>query len=391
MLLSHRGRIWALAVLAAAVLGCAQDSKTAEKKDAPKTGKDEMGIPYGPIAKVNDVEISREPFLKEYKAMLDRYSKAKHEVKPALKERLKDNIVRRLVDGEIIRQQAAKMNVTVPDEEFNKKWEEHRARYGDDPTFKSFLEKAGTSEEDLKEQFRHNLLRERVFAAVSDAVKVTDEQLREFYEKNKDRFDEPEQVHASHILIRLPANATPEQKKKALASAQSIAKQAKQKGADFAKLAEQHSEDATKSRGGDLGWFPRGRMVKPFEDAAFALKDGEISQPIETTFGYHIIKRLGFKGPSKKSFEDVKEKIERQVVARERNEAIRVALQKWKDEARVEILLKGDEAIISADRAPVQGLQPAMGQPQDPNAPRPRLEVQPLAPPTTQDKPVGAP
>lgn len=378
--------MWASLSLGIAVAGCSggsqgtTDGGTATKAAASSTG---------PIAKVNDVELPREPFEQEYKATLERYERARHEVRPALKERLKDNIVRRLVDAEIIRQQAQKMNVTVSDEEFEKRWQEHRARYGDEAAFKNFMDKAGTTEADLKEQFRHNLLRERVFAAVSDSVKVSDEQLKDFYEKNKDRFDEPEQVRASHVLLRIPANASDADKKKRLDEAKAIAKQAKKKGADFAALATKHSEDPTKSRGGDLGWFSRGRMVKPFEDAVFAMKDGEVSDVIETSFGYHVIKRTGHKPPSKKTFEDVKERIERQVASRERNEAIRNALQKWKEEAKVEIFEKGDEAIIAGDRGPQGG---APGQPKlevQPDPHQGKLDIKPLEKPTTKDTPVG--
>lgn len=336
----------------------------------------------GAIAKVNGVEIPRAPYERELASTLERYQRARHDVRPGLKERLKDNIVRRMVDAEIIRQQAEKLNIKITDEELQQRWTEHRARYGDDASYKAFLEKAGTTEEELKDQFRHNLLRERVFASVSDAVKVSDEALKDYYEKNKERFDEAEQVRASHILLRVPANTPEADKKKRLAEAKALLKQAKAKGADFAALAQKHSEDPTKTRGGDLGWFARGRMVKPFEDAAFALKDGEVSDVVESSFGYHIIKRTGYRPGGTKTFEELRDRIERQVLSRERNEAIRNALQKWKDEAKVEIYEKGDPAIIAADR------QPRIGQELE-NAPK--IEAQPIPGPTTRDTPVAPP
>lgn len=375
--------------LGSALAGCPSSGKNDEVKTAPApvTGPlDEYGLPPGdgPMATVNGVELPRAPLVKEMKTTVERFKKAKHEVRPALRERLKDNVVHRLIDAEIIRQQAKKLGVEITDAELVKSWQEHRARYGDEAAFRLFLEKAGTTEEDVKDQFKQNLLREKVFASVSGAVKVTDEQLRDFYEKNRERYDEPEQIRASHILLRVAPDATPDQKKKILEEAKSLLKKAK-KG-DFAELAAKHSQDVTRSQGGDLGWFPKGRMVKPFEDAAFALKDGEISDVVETTFGYHVIKRTGYKAGSVKSFEELKPRIERQVIARDRNEAIRNALKKWQDEAKIEIFIQGDPAIIAADKT-VNPTNPAFPM----GAGEKKLEVQRLPLPTTVDQPVTAP
>ena len=106
----------------------------------------------------------------------------------------------------------------------------------------------------------------------------------------KTTFSHPEQAHARHILISVAENATDKEKAEAKAKAATVLSQLKQ-GADFAKLANQYSDDpGNKENGGDLGFFSRGQMVKPFEDAAFKLKPGQISDLVESRFGYHIIK-----------------------------------------------------------------------------------------------------
>lgn len=122
-------------------------------------------------------------------------------------------------------------------------------------------------------------------------IEVSAQDVEAFYnEHQEDRFTTPPRVHARHILFSLSANATEEEKTKVRASASEVLTKARA-GEDFAKLAETHSQDkATAPRGGDLGFFQRGRMVKPFEDAAFALSPGGISDLVESQFGLHIIK-----------------------------------------------------------------------------------------------------
>jgi len=134
------------------------------------------------------------------------------------------------------------------------------------------------------------LVQEKVIGAIN----VTDAEVKKYYDENGKEFLLPERVRASHILIStrpLDPNTDPNQLKvQAKQKAEELLKKAKG-GADFAALAKENSEDpGSKAQGGDLGLFPRGQMVKPFEDAAFGLQIGEISNLIETQFGYHIIK-----------------------------------------------------------------------------------------------------
>jgi peptidyl-prolyl cis-trans isomerase D len=125
------------------------------------------------------------------------------------------------------------------------------------------------------------------------AAKYTpaDSEIEDYYKRNADaRFKHPEEVHARHILISVPAGASDKEKAAAKAKAEDVLKQAHAKGADFVKLAAKYSDDTSnKLEGGDLGTFGRGQMVKPFEDAVFAMKPGQISI-VETHFGFHIVK-----------------------------------------------------------------------------------------------------
>lgn len=302
----------------------------------------------GPVAKVGGVEISREAFNREYRQTLERYRRARHEVKPALRERLKDNIVRRLVDQEIIAQQAEALGVTVAPETLETRWQEHKKRYGSEEAFQAFLERAGTTAEDVRRSFDQNHLREAVFRRIGEAVTVSGKDAREFFEKNEARYQEPEMVRASHVLIRVAPNASEDVVKEKRELAKKVRTEALKKDAAFPALAAKYGEDPTKDRGGDLGFFPKGRMVKAFEDAVWKLPVGKVTPVVKTQFGFHVIKKTGHRKASKKSFEEVNSQIERSLLARNRNEAIREALEKWKTEAEIEIFVKGDPSIIDA-------------------------------------------
>jgi len=127
--------------------------------------------------------------------------------------------------------------------------------------------------------------------ALKDKVTATPEQISEFYKKNPERFQQGERVRASHILVAVPQNADAATKAKARAKAEGLLKRIKA-GEDFAALAKENSEDPGSAiQGGDLGPpFPRGQMVGPFNDVAFKLAPGMVSDVVETQFGFHIIK-----------------------------------------------------------------------------------------------------
>lgn len=154
-------------------------------------------------------------------------------------------------------------------------------------------------------------------APTAPAAPVDEAALRARYEQEKSRFMSAEQRLASHILISVPADADAATQKAAEQKVAALAAQAKQPGADFAALAKANSQDpGSKDNGGDLGWVDRGVMVKPFEDALFAMKAGEISGPVKTDFGYHVLQLREIKPGQGKSFEEV-----RDVLAREQAEA----------------------------------------------------------------------
>jgi peptidyl-prolyl cis-trans isomerase C len=155
---------------------------------------------------------------------------------------------------------------------------------------------------------------------VISKIKVTEKEAKAYYDKNPDLFKSPEQVKARHILIQVPKGASDEEKKKLKEKADEVLGKVKA-GEDFAKLAAEFSDDpGTKSKGGDLGFFSKGSMVPAFEQAAFSLKPGEVSELVETEFGFHVIKVDEKKEAVAEPFETIKEKVTKQVL-REKQEA----------------------------------------------------------------------
>ena len=145
----------------------------------------------------------------------------------------------------------------------------------------------------------------------------SEDDLRKRYEDEKQRFVQPEQRLVSHILVDVPKNATPAQQKDALAKAQKIAAEATPQ--NFAKLASQDSADlGSKRQGGDLGWLEQGVTNKAFDDALFALKKGQISAPVLSDEGYHIIWLRDIRSGQAKPFEEVRSQLEQEAVAAER-------------------------------------------------------------------------
>ena len=183
-----------------------------------------------------------------------------------------------------------------------------------------FKEEVEVRQDEKKAYFEQNKERYRVPEKIKiaylsmepsdfeDKVTVTEEEISDYYELNQERFKDPEQVKARHILFKVAPNASESEEAEAKEGALAILKRARA-GEDFSELAKKHSQDLSASNGGDLGYFQRGKMAKPFEDLAFGLKPAELGGPVRTKFGWHIIKVDDVKEASIKTLADVRDEI----------------------------------------------------------------------------------
>ena len=205
-----------------------------------------------------------------------------------------------MISNKVVDLEADKAKVKVTDKEIQAELDKMVEQYGGQETFNMLLAQNGVTEDLFKEQIEQNL---KVTKILEPSIEITDDEIKTYFEDNKASFDTPEQVEASHILVEDEKTAK-EVKKKI------------DEGGDFAELAKEYSTDTqTAENGGELGYFSTGQMVEAFDKAAFAMKVDEISDPVKTDYGYHIIKVTGKKEAKEATLEDSKAKIKEDLLA----------------------------------------------------------------------------
>jgi peptidyl-prolyl cis-trans isomerase C len=207
----------------------------------------------------------------------------------------RDEIYRGLLDQlvglRLLRQEAAAQKITIPDADLEKRLAEIKKQFPSEDLFTQTLAAQKMSLESFRADQRDDLAVNLLLArALKDKVAATPAQVDEFYKSNPERFKQGERVRASHILVAVPQGADAATKDKARAKAESLLKKIKA-GEDFAALAKANSEDPGSAiQGGDLGYFQPGQMVPEFNEVAFKLAPGAVSDLVESQFGFHIIK-----------------------------------------------------------------------------------------------------
>ncbi|MCX5777648.1 MAG: peptidylprolyl isomerase [Elusimicrobia bacterium] len=267
------------------------------------------------------------PVMEQYKTVTPIAEQSPEKIKE-IKQRLLDQ----LVDDRVLKQEAVNHKIKVSKRDVDQGVAQVKKRFETDAVFQSELKKEDMSEVQFVKRIEEQLL---VMKLIDQEIKAKteppkDEEVKAFYEKIQQKIkgkdlglekkDEEEiaglakllsrasaeQTHARHILVGVEKNADMKTKAAALAKIKSIKKELKE-GADFDALAKKYSDDpASKNKGGDLGFFAKGDMVPEFEKAAFALNVGQISEPVLTDFGYHIIKVEEKRAGKKASFDEVK-------------------------------------------------------------------------------------
>jgi peptidyl-prolyl cis-trans isomerase C len=245
----------------------------------------------------------------------------------------------RLITYTVLQQETKARNITIADSELDQRVSEMQSKFQKEEDFTKALEARGMSIERLRSDARVDMaITKMLDTEVATAGPVTDAEVREFYDKNPEKFKQGEQVRASHILILADEKADEATKKKARAQIDAILKRARA-GEDFAALAKEHSQDGSAQQGGDLNFFGRGSMVPPFEQAAFALKIGEISDVVTTQFGYHIIKTTERREAQTVPLEQVTPQVKQFLTNQKRQERADAFVEGLKQRSRIEVLI----------------------------------------------------
>ncbi len=328
-------------------------------------------IPDGPVAIVNGTEITAADFRAIYDLKLQKYADRGREIPKTADRRYRKSIVDRLIYQEILRQEAKKLNLEYDKDALAQREEAQKRGIKD---WDKHLARRGESEESLRQLYIAELLERAILEAAGDLT-VTEAEITEEYEKIKPNYKkDKERVRAAHILVRVGpeerpnpgepvAEPTEEQKKQwreeALKKADEVYTKATAEGADFNALALEYSEGPSARKGGDLGIFSADRMVEEFSDAAFALAPGEVSKPVETKFGFHIIKVYGKYPPGDLPLEALRDQIIERLSARKLHQGRRDLKEKLMAKYEVKNIM---EELLGPD--PRANRRPATRKPQ---------------------------
>ena len=342
----------------APVEGSAAEGEGAEGATDEKKAEEPEDLPLeatGPVAEVNGESIGADKFneaIQQSAGMMPPGT-----MNAQLAEMMKERTVDRLVDIALIDKALEEAKIEVSDKEVEEELASFKERLPDEETFKNFLEQRGLSEEVMKENI-HKDLQLRELLKKKYGTEVTEKDASEFYAANEQRFEHEDQVHARHILIKVEKDADEATVEEAKKRAEEIAKEAKASGADFEALAKEKSEGPAGPRGGDLGFFTKERMVPQFSEAAFAMKTGEISDPVRSDFGFHVIQVVEKKEAGKTSFDEAKDEIMAELERQKFRESMGGFLEELHENAEIELKLDNIKVNIKEEE----------GAPQDPAA-----------------------
>jgi len=251
------------------------------------------------VAKVGDRKITKDEL---YDRLVEYYGKS---------------VLDSMIAEKIVEMELEKANITVSEEEIQEQLNEFIESYGGEEYVSLMLSMQGLTMDDLKEDMLSYL---KTLKLLEPRLVATEEEITEYFEENKEYFAQKEEVEASHILV--DDEETAKEIKKKLAE-----------GADFAELAAEYSKDTSNAQnGGQLGYFGRGKMVEEFEKAAFSMEVGEISDPVKTKYGYHIIKVTGKKEAKEATLEEARSEIEEII----KNQKLSSEYASWIEEKKAE-------------------------------------------------------
>lgn len=308
------------AILAFASADCSKKGSKEGQTEGAKTSSE----PGKVLVKVNGTNITERDLDQQEKIIMQQVqgrvdSTQLASMMPTIKKQAAENAINRV----LIEQTLKKTGITAPKDQVDTRMDYYRKNFVSEDAFLNDLTKKGLDKESLRHEIEIGLEAEDLFNRRTAGLKpITDEQIKAFYDSNPERFQQPEQVKVSHILIAVNKTDTPAQKAEKKQTALKVLAELK-KGADFAEEAKKYSDDpGNKDKGGDLGLISKGQTVPEFEKAAFALKTGALSGVVESPFGFHIIKATDRKKSEKVTLDQAKQNISMYLADQQKNQLL---------------------------------------------------------------------
>lgn len=257
---------------------------------------------------------------------------------PTLRKRAVDQAI----GAKLLIEEAVRLDIQVTDDEVDESVEALKKQFGGEEGFQKAIQSQNTSESELRASMRRgkrvDKLVERITEGISDP---TEEEMQAHFEGHKSEYTKPRQARAQHILVK-PAGKSDDDKSAAQEKILAI-RERLEKGADFGKEAEAHSEcPSGKQAGGSLGWFSPGMMVKAFDDVVFSLSIGDLSDVVETDFGYHLIQKTGEGEEAEADYMEVREKVRDFLRHSARGESISAHVNELREKAEIEMTEDGE-------------------------------------------------
>jgi len=251
-------------------------------------------------------------------------------------DQIRNSIIDNFINEELLIQESKGHGIKVEPSEVETAFADIQKRFNDKAALEKALAESNITVDELKAKIERGIAAKKLIdTQVVNTIVVLETENRAFYDKHPEYFKQAEQVKASHILIRCDPKAEASVKDEAKRKVKDIQEKLTA-GESFSELAKQFSEGPSKSQSGDLGFFEREKMVKPFADAAFALQTGEISDIVETDFGFHLIKVTDKKAASTEEYETVKEKINSHLKREKIQEAVGKYIKDLRGKATIE-------------------------------------------------------
>lgn len=330
----------AVLTISVSVMGCKMIEKTPE------------AIAKTVYATVGDTKITKADFDKDFDSYLRSYYgmsvdqlkqqygddyENNGQIKDQIKQ-IKQACLQNSINTQIMLTQN---EIQVSDDEIDKEVEENisklKEQYPEDGKFEEVLSQYGFTEDSFKETQKKELKAQKVYDQITGDIEVTDDDVQAYYDENKDtQYTQSAGANAAHILLAEKDSDGNIDFDASLKKAEEV-KAKLDSGEDFATLASQYGTDGTKDKGGDLGYvaYNQQNYDQDFLDGFKALSEGQISDPVKSQFGYHIIKATGLKDSQVTPFDQVKDQIKAQLLQEKKNQAYQDKLKEWKETLKV--------------------------------------------------------